>query len=325
MSTHLLYLSQIRTAIPSMPFETIEQASGQFNDVVAINGEWIFRFPRYREGVTRIMAESRLLETLRGRLPLPIPDPLHQRFDPPVPGLAFMGYKRLPGEPLTRDSLANVTDEWVRNDLASQLAAFLRALHHLPLTPTTPAQPEGKTAPLRSSGGFTTEPLPRTAPLHAILVDPQVHEVRAEWEAMYAQVREKLFPAMRTDARREVSMLFESYLDDRALQTFNPALRHGDFGGSNILWDPAQGRVTAVIDFSYCGLGDPAYDLASVSTLSNDFYLRLVTRYEPDQAALVPMLARARFYRGTFALTEALSGLRDNDAEAYRSGMEDYV
>jgi aminoglycoside 2''-phosphotransferase len=37
------------------------------------------------------------------------------------------------------------------------------------------------------------------------------------------------------------------------------------------------------------------------------------------------VLARARFYRGTFALMEALDGLRDNDPEAYRHGMEQYV
>jgi aminoglycoside 2''-phosphotransferase len=58
MSTHLLYLSQIRTVLPSAPFEKIEQSGGEFNDVVVINEEWVFRFPRYREGVAQITSRS---------------------------------------------------------------------------------------------------------------------------------------------------------------------------------------------------------------------------------------------------------------------------
>ena len=152
-----------------------------------------------------------------------------------------------------------------------------------------------------------------------------MHEVRADWERMYAEVREKLFPAMRLDARRDVTALFESYLDDSALHAFTPTLRHGDFGGDNILWDPQAGRITAIIDFSFCALGDPAYDLASASTMGNEFFNRLAPRYEPDEARRAPVLARARFYRGTFALSEALDGLRLSDPEAYRRGMEEYV
>ena len=43
------------------------------------------------------------------------------------------------------------------------------------------------------------------------------------------------------------------------------------------------------------------------------------------QALDPALLARARFYRATFALTEALDGLRDGDQEAYRRGMESYL
>jgi aminoglycoside 2''-phosphotransferase len=298
MSTHLLYLSQIRTAIPNTPFEKIEQSGGQFNDVVVINKEWVFRFPRYREGVTQLASEIRLLEALKGRLPLPIPQPLHQRLDPPVPGLAFVGYQCLPGDPMYREALDQVRDIWAREDLAAQLASFLRALHGVPLT--------------------EIDPVLRASDLHAA-------DGRGVWENMYAEVRDKLFPTMRPDARRGVSTHFESYLDDPALQEFIPCLRHGDFGGSNILWDRERSVITGIIDFSACAPGDPAYDLASVSTLGNDFFDRLLPRYEHDAAKRAALLTRARFYRGTFALTEALDGLKNDDPVAYKSGMEGYT
>jgi aminoglycoside 2''-phosphotransferase len=293
MSTHLLYLSQIRTAIPNTPFDRIEQTGGQFNDVVIVNREWVFRFPRYREGVAQMACEARLLEALKGRLPLPIPDPQFQRIDPPVPGLAFVGYPRLPGEPLDRESLDKVRDIWLREDLTGQLAGFLRALHAVPLIEVP--------ADLRAADG------------------------RAEWERMYAEVREKLFGVMRPDARREVTAHFEAYLDDPAQQEFTPCLRHGDFGGSNILWDSQRPVITGVVDFSHCAPGDPAYDLASISSLGNDFFDRLLPRYEHDEKKLSALLTRVRFYRGTFALTEALDGLKNDDPAAYKSGLEGYT
>lgn len=300
MNTQYLYLSQIRTVLPKDDFENVEQAEGQYHDVVVINHEWIFRFPRHRQGVERLAAEGRLLIALRGRLPLPIPDPTYLRFEPPVPGLAFMGYQRLAGEPFTREALETVTDEWVRDDLASQLARFLRSLHAIPPVELFPSNSNG-------------------AP------QLQIADGREDWAAMYSAVREKLFPAMRPDAQKQVGEHFEAYLDDPRLHRFDARLRHGDFGGSNILWDPAKGAITGVLDFSFCGLGDPAVDLAAIATQGVDFLSRIAPRYETDEARLAELLARARFYRGTFALQEALDGLRDGDEEAYRRGIEPYA
>lgn len=297
MTTRLLYLSQIRTVIRDLVLESVEQANGAFNDVLLVNRKWVFRFPRYREGVAQMIEETRLLDTLRGRLPLPIPEPLYRQFDPPVPGLAFLGYQMIPGEPLYRKVVDGIASEWVRDDLASQLARFLRSLHAIPLHEIAGAFPNG----------------PRTA------------DLRASWAEKWAQVREKLFPAMRPDARRSLTVHFESYLDDPALHAFTPCLRHGDFGGSNILWEVERGAISGVIDFSCCALGDPAVDLASAATLGSDFFTRLAPLYEPDSRKRAGLLERARFYQGTFALQEALDGLRDHDQVAYRRGMEEYI
>jgi aminoglycoside 2''-phosphotransferase len=299
MSTHHLYLSQIRAVFPSLSFDQVEQAGGEFHDVLIINQAWVFRFPRYREGVNRLMGEAELLAAIGPRLPLPIPNPEYRRLDPPVPGLAFMGYRRLPGEPLFRQALDGVQDGPAHDALARQLAAFLQALHVLPLAELPPpVQPP---------------PVLRVA------------DQRADWEKLYAEVRARLFPAMRPKARRDLTAHFEAYLDDRALQEFIPCLRHGDFGGSNILWDRARGVITGVVDFSSCAPGDPAVDLAGIWTQGHDFFERLARFYEPDESRRDALLARARFYLGTFALMEALDGLNHDDPGAYQRGMEGYI
>jgi aminoglycoside phosphotransferase (APT) family kinase protein len=57
-----------------------------------------------------------------------------------------------------------------------------------------------------------------------------------------------------------------------ALQNFPIALRHGDFGTGNVLYDPHSLDLTGVIDFGFSGLGNPAIDIAALSTLGDTFY-----------------------------------------------------
>jgi aminoglycoside 2''-phosphotransferase len=287
------FTEQIRANCPGLAIQSAEaNFSGQFNDIIVVNGEWIFRFPRYAEGVRALGAEARLLEQLRGRLPLPIPEPRYASFDSPEPGRAFLGYRLLPGVPFFRDRLESIENEALRERLAGQLAGFLTALHDLPWAEL----------------GCTT-----------------VSDRREDWAALYAQVRENLFPAMRAAARQALAAHFAAYLDDAALHQFAPVLRHGDFGGSNILYDPAQAAVCGVIDFSFCAPGDAAFDLASISTLGEDLFQRIFKRYAADEGQRALLAARARFYRGTFALMEALDGLRLGDEGAYHSGMQAYI
>src|SRR5512133_2375690 len=118
------------------PGLTIERAeattTGQYNHVLTVNGEWIFRFPRYAADIDRLAREVHLLERLRGRLPLPIPDPFYVHLEGVGPGEAFVGYRRLPGEPLYRPVVKAAQVDGSLNPLASDLAAFLHALHGIP-------------------------------------------------------------------------------------------------------------------------------------------------------------------------------------------------
>jgi aminoglycoside 2''-phosphotransferase len=285
------YLEQIKGLAPDLSYQTaVLNDMGQFNDVLTLDNAWIFRFPRYAEGVRQLEAETRLLLALQGRLPLPIPCPGYFCFDPPLPGRVCMGYPCLPREPLL--TLVSIPAREAGEQLAGQLAGFLRFLH--------------------------------TVPAESLGVELQLADTAESWTCLYTEIRKKLFPAMRPGARAQAAAHFEAYLDNPVLQTFHPAMRHGDFGGSNLLYDPRRMQVTGVLDFSSCALGDPAADLASIATLGEDFFALIAHQYEPDEQRREPLLARARFYRGTFALAEALDGFNHHDCGAYERGMEKY-
>jgi aminoglycoside 2''-phosphotransferase len=202
-----------------------------------------------------------------------------------------MGCPRLVGKPLIKPK--SIHDRVARERIAGQLAGFLRRLHAISID--------------------------------SLGIKLQSADAVEDWANMYAGIQENLFPAMRPDARAQVASHFEAYLGDPARQTFPPALRHDDFGGSNILYDPRRKRVTGVLDFSFCALGDPAADLASASTLGEGIFALIAPLYEPDERKRDLLLARACFYRGTFALAEALDGFHHHDRRAYETGMEKYI
>ncbi|GAB4108801.1 MAG: phosphotransferase [Roseiflexaceae bacterium] len=283
--------AQIQSAHPELVVSSarLREGEGQFNDVLVVNETLIFRFPRGPQAAAGMAATVGLLERLRGRLPLPIPDPRYRATDPHTGALRWVGYPMLPGEPLWHETLAALADEAALDRLALQLAGFLRALHTLP--PDVVA--------------------PHLAPRDEALV----------WAGLAADFERELFPFMRPDARNTVAAQLKELLEDLRAGPSPLALRHGDFGGGNLLYDPASLVVTGVIDFDFAGLGDPALDVAALSTYGEAFLARGLPAY-PAMAAMLP---RARRYRATFALQQALYALRAGDQAEFEDGIAEYV
>ena len=262
----------------------LHNQDGQFNDLLIVNDELIFRFPRYTEGIKTIQNEVKILNRIQNRLPLPIPNPTYTHFDSGVPTRTFIGYQMLPGVPLWRETLQKMENAPIQQ-LAEQLASFLLALHNIPVEELGPDLP--------------------------------TYDQLEEWVTLIAEFRQHLYPIMRPDACEAMTRHFENYLNDPSLHTFKPALRHGDFGAGNLLYDPETQALCGVIDFGFAGIGDPAIDIAAVSTLEQRLFIHFQKVY-PD---ITPLLQRAAFYKGTYALQEALHGLKNGDPEAFESGI----
>ncbi len=283
------YIIAISTSYPELPIRSarLHDHDGELNDILIVNDEWIFRFPRHAHNIPDLQREVCLLKRLQSLLPLPIPQP---EFDSGVAmdhGQVFMGYRLLPGQPLQVDALEAAGNDSLMETLARQLAEFLSALHTLP--------PEllGMDLPILNMPDWT--------------------------RSFFEEVRTHLFFYMRDDACQAVEDAFEVYFQTQNLYLYSPCLIHGDFGGSNILHD--DHGATAVLDFTGASLSDPALDLASVSTYGEKFFTLICQSYPVTPA----LLERARFYRSLFALEEAIYGWKNGDEEAFSRGMEQYV
>nr|WP_242520226.1 aminoglycoside phosphotransferase family protein [Halobacillus kuroshimensis] len=261
---------------------------GQNNDVYLINGKYVFRFPKYKEGVQKLIQETRVLDHIQGKLPLPIPEPAYRFLDDQEPENAFAGVRWIEGEPLWPEDMERL-EESLQKHIAGQLSSFLCRLHNIPTERRTV---EKTTA----------------------------EQIKADLETLYADIQHRLFPFMCGPSTIEVKDTFETFFEQERF-TFSTTLIHGDFGPSNLLWDKKSRQVTGVIDFGETGIGDPAYDFAGLLSGYGEAFVKEALSLYPGGAQ---MFERAHFYQQTFALREALYGLNYGDRAAFESGMSRY-
>lgn len=289
------FVYRIQKAYPELKVEDVRPVPGthQFNEIVVVNNELIFRFPRYQEEIEQLEREAEVLKALSGKLSLPIPQPEYLSAGPGQPGQVFLGYCMLPGEPLSNkpfDISPVDPDQEIFMKVVRQMAAFIKELHAIPL----------------DSLGIQ---LPR-------------RDTREDLERFYQGIKEELFPHMREDAALWVRRIFDNFLADPKNFDYSPVIRHGDLGRSNILYDKRTNSVSGILDWSSVAAGDPAVDVASLATISEAFFSAL---YQVDPETIGPLMNRAQFYKSTFALQEALYGLRNGDQAAFAAGMAPYL
>lgn len=80
--------------------------------------------------------------------------------------------------------------------------------------------------------------------------------------------------------------------------------------------------MTGVLDWDSAGPGDPAVDLGPLAVSLPVPVLKLLLSRSPS---LRTRLARSRAYAATFALQEAVFGLRSGDAAAVEAGLATYA
>ncbi|MXQ52431.1 phosphotransferase family protein [Shimazuella alba] len=290
MHKMLKYIECISHLYPDLILSKIEPIStGQNNDILLINSNLIFRFPKYRSGIKQLKIEVEKLDMIRERVSLSIPNPIYRNMHQNKAECVFMGYPKIEGEPLT-DRIFNEIDKiniyW---ELAKQLTDFLKELHSIPVDVEN-NQEMGKM-------------------------------IYTEWSDLYKQIKEKLFPYMSKKGIYRTEEHFKEFLGNKAHFDIHPVWIHGDFGTSNILYNSKRQRLSGIIDFSSFDLGDPAVDYAALLASYGNHFFHILQDVEPDVALFVD---RVHFYHGTFALQEALFGLENNDPEAFRSGMESF-
>lgn len=284
------YTEAIRNHCPGLILDSVDVfGSGQNSDILLVNSQFIFRFPKYAAGIEQLEREAAFLNRIASRVPIEVPRPIYSNFASQETGRAFIGYKKLSGEPLEAEVLEAGIDERGRRQLAGQLGGFLKDLHGIEAVEVN----EGRSG-----------------------VNPY-----SEWSELYDRIQTKLYPYMKPESRQWTDRHFTGFLGEKKNFEIRLAAIHGDFGTSNLLYDSEKRRISAIIDFGSAGVGDPAVDCAALLASYGAQFLRYAADEYPE---IDGMMDRIAFYRGTFALQEALFGLEHEDFEAFRNGLAEY-
>jgi len=285
-------MDNIKEVYPSFNIESYEVNNiGQNNAVIIINKSLVFRFPKYTKGINKLKEEKEILEAVKGRVSIPTPSFVYQSFDNFEIGKVFIGYKLIKGEPFWRETFFKIKDEYLKKALAIQVTTFLKEIHSI-----------------------SKEKLDKFVNLE----EANPIEVM---DNLYKKIKDKLFPFIRDDAKKEISASFKDFINNEENKNIKINLIHGDFGASNILYDKDLGKISGIIDFGGSCLGDAAYDFAGILTsYGEDFFNMCINLYPGGNE----IKKRVRFYKSTFALQEALHGIENDDKEAFEDGIKDY-
>lgn len=256
--------------------------SGQNSDLLLVNDDLLFRFPKFARGIVSLRREQAILNAVRLQLPLSVPHFIYHNLDAVDVGRAFVGYRKLPGEPLWTENFSQIDSIATVDRLAADLASFLQTLHAIPP--------------------------------HTVGFDLQPSDTQAAWSEIFARIRQIVFPQLTTAARSWTTRQFVPFLDNASNFACANVLRHGDFGRSNILYATQQQRLQAVTDFGHAGIGDPAVDFAGLYVSYGEPFLRKCASTYP----LIDLCwERIRFFAGcAFLLEDALFCIENSTAEA---------
>jgi aminoglycoside 2''-phosphotransferase len=246
------------TALPARDVKEL----GRGTDSVAyrVDGEWVFRFPVVDNARRTVRRELALLPRLRPALPLPVPAFEHvgRREDGE---LLFVGYRLLPGKPLTPELFAMLPGDEQEAALAS-LAVFLGALHSFPVDAARAAG----VAHERLTCGYHDgqRDLPRSlAPLLTAAEVERLDSAFARYESEHGRLASTML--------------------------------HADLKPEHVLYDPAARRITGVLDWGDVCLGDPDFDLAVISIFFGEDFLARLLHHLPDRGRQT-VLAKVRFF-----------------------------
>ena len=273
MTDAAAYEDRIRRIAPDITVRSIRlNAEGLMNDVVIVNEELVFRFPKHESASNHLSDEINLLRLLQPYITLQIPEPLYDNQD-------VLAYRLIPGETLRRDMLLRLAED-DQQAVANQLAQFLKELHGVPV--------------------------------HHIGVEipPADALMKYEgWVNVYQRIREKVYPLLLAHLRDWATEHFESHLSDKRNFEYELKVVDTDLPPYHIMFDSGRRRLNGIIDFGCAGLGDPAIDFGVIIyNYGESFFNRFYAVYPTAEQ----YLSRARFYAGAHELRWLLTGIERN-------------
>lgn len=250
-------LAILRQRFPKLSVsELFFAGAGDDCDAFCVNRTLIFKFPRHPLASCALQKEAAILQYCEGRLPVAVPRVLFFSGEENAADYPYclLGEERMQGRFLSPAIYRQFSAKEQEN-LAEQIAAFLTALHALPIPQT----------------------------LCALQNDEQ--ERRKQAEALMQQWLERVpEPERRVFMEQAVGLRKKRETADKT-----QVLIHGDFSCNHILLDEQRANMRGVIDFADAAAKERAYDFVylledSEEEIGSTFGRKVLAYYKGEQA-----------------------------------------
>ncbi len=284
------YITLIKQNFPQLAIQTVKPITkGWDSFVLEINDELIFRFPIRADVIEPLQRELRLLPVLEQTLSTPIPHFAYIGHGNANYPYIFVGYRKIDGFALDDLRIAPIQ----RLALVPALATFLNELHSFPIA-------------------------------QAIQLGVQEHTPslwREIYRERYVDLQEHVFPLLDTKLRVKSEQLWENFLDNKALFTFQPKLIHQDLSGEHIFCEPERDVLTGVIDWGDVTVGDPVIDFVGLHWIGGQQFIeQILMRYQHTIDAA--FWQRIDFYLHYWPFSQLLYGSYSKNETFTLQGME---
>lgn len=264
--------------------------TGQNSIAILANDAWVFRYPLHRGAADSMELEVAVLRVVHGRLPVFTPDP---EISVEVEGLDWrvIGYPFIPGQILCKDQISDMGAASLSR-LGKDLGRFLTTLHSTP------------------SSLFIGSNL-------------RAEDINERWASFMEDVRSILKPRITSSEWNRSNRKLNKSIEKIKMFQYETVLCHRDFGLGNFVFD-GRSRLAGVIGFGSAGLGDPAVDIATLIG-TNALGDSMIEYVRPAYTLTDDLLQRARIYRATFPLQQALLGAKNDDELDIKDGIYVYL
>jgi len=231
----------IKKYMPEIKAESISFFYHGTYNVFEINQKYIVRVAdhefRNAKGQKMLRRENEILNFLQNKLPLNIPEILFLSDSNEIP---LSIHQKIPGKSLV--FLFKQLSQVDKVEIGREIGKFLSVFHSEELMlEYFRAFPEFKNE-YKSKNDF-------------------MQKFKDFWIMRYKKAKDIAYHYLNKKQQNWLSLIFDSYLENKDNFSFSPRISHCDFDTSNILIDPNKKHLTGVIDFEECKIWDPAVDL----------------------------------------------------------------
>lgn len=258
---------------------------GEGLDSVAylVNNEYIFKISKHQEARDNLKKEVQVLNYIKGKVSLQVPIIEYYSEE-----YSVCGYKEIKGTILTPKMYEQLSAE-EKDNLAKDLASFLKELHSLPL--------------------------------------PDINDLKLDvledYENDYKELKDKIYNKISEKVKVYLDSLFERVLNDERITKYEVALCHNDLSCNHIVIN--DNKVVGIIDFGDVATTDRDKDFVyllenSEEEIGREFGLKVLEYYNHPNKEVA--LLKADLNDEYYPIELILGGESKRKQEMINEGLE---